>query len=187
MGNICTADQSKRLEEISEVPLQDRDENNENAELRPARAAPQTKGVDEDRRSELSHFEPPVFSKEELLMREFDEKIQLTGRYISEEEMQESIDQNVKNAEASIGPLKIPEEEQENFFSYGVFSRGPILFNNGTIYNGQWNYSGQRHGHGVFVRKDGSKYEGSWREDRIIGFGRFIDINGSYYEGKILL
>jgi hypothetical protein len=37
-----------------------------------------------------------------------------------------------------------------------------VKFTNGSIYNGEW-IAGKRHGRGVLIWEDGSRYEGEWR------------------------
>ena len=58
------------------------------------------------------------------------------------------------------------------------------FFKDGSIYKGEWNFSGLKHGFGIMVNSDNSMYEGSWVNDKIYGNGRYIDKSGNYYEGK---
>ncbi|OMJ76287.1 hypothetical protein SteCoe_24383 [Stentor coeruleus] len=61
--------------------------------------------------------------------------------------------------------------------------RGPVEIENGAIYTGEWNNDNQRHGFGVQVWNDGSKYDGMWKYDKAYGKGRLIHADGDVYEG----
>jgi hypothetical protein len=63
--------------------------------------------------------------------------------------------------------------------------RDPVLFKNGSKYEGEWNTSSnERDGRGVQVWADGSIYEGYWKNDRANGRGRLIHSDGDVYEGE---
>jgi len=56
-----------------------------------------------------------------------------------------------------------------------------------AIYYGEWEKSGnRRHGRGIQVWKDGSRYEGYWIEDKGNNKGKLVNPNGSIYEGEWL-
>ena len=65
-----------------------------------------------------------------------------------------------------------------------LISRGPYELDNGAIYVGEWTKDGLRHGKGLQIWKDGSKYEGYWRNDMANGKGRLIHSDGDVYEGE---
>ena len=67
-----------------------------------------------------------------------------------------------------------------------LIMRQPYELDNGAIYQGQWTKEGLRHGKGVQVWKDGSKYEGYWKNDMANGRGRLIHSDGDVYEGEWL-
>jgi hypothetical protein len=117
------------------------------------------------------------------IIQEFDLNVSNHGRYISEDEMLKHIDPNILKIEKIYGPFRVTTEEMQKFKN--VFDRPPILFNDGSIYKGQWNYSGNKHGYGVYIDRDGSKYEGYFVNGNISGRGRFINTKGDFYEGKI--
>ena len=62
--------------------------------------------------------------------------------------------------------------------------RGPYQLDNGAIYFGEWTRDGLRHGKGLQIWKDGSKYEGYWKNDMANGKGRLIHSDGDVYEGE---
>ncbi len=72
-------------------------------------------------------------------------------------------------------PLEPEDEELEN--------RGPYELDNGAIYIGHWSKAGLRHGQGIQLWPDGSKYEGYWKDDMANGRGRLIHADGDVYEG----
>ena len=74
----------------------------------------------------------------------------------------------------------------EEFASLDLVSRLPYKFDNGDIYNGQWNKDGLREGRGTLVWQDGSKYIGYWTNDQKNRKGRLIYANGDVYEGDWL-
>lgn len=112
----------------------------------------------------------------------FDLNVNSIGNIISEQEFENSIDPNVTEIEKIIGPMKINFIYNQKFRN--VFSKPPIRFNDeGTIYKGDWNYLGKKHGYGVLITKEGCKYEGFWKNDQLDGMGRFIEKRGNYYDG----
>ena len=54
-----------------------------------------------------------------------------------------------------------PESPREK----DVVTRGFYELDNGAVYHGQWTKNGLREGKGIQVWKDGSKYEGYWKND----------------------
>lgn len=70
--------------------------------------------------------------------------------------------------------------------SKNLIERGPYELDNGAIYVGEWTKEGLRHGKGLQIWKDGSKYEGYWKSDMANGKGRLIHSDGDVYEGEWL-
>jgi len=62
-------------------------------------------------------------------------------------------------------------------------SRGPFELDGDSVYVGQWSADGLREGKGVQMWKDGSKFEGFFKNDMAFGFGRLIHGDGDYYLG----
>lgn len=56
--------------------------------------------------------------------------------------------------------------------------------NDGAVYRGQIKQNGERHGYGIQIWPDGSKYEGNWRDDIRQGRGRLTNAEGDIYDGK---
>jgi hypothetical protein len=120
--------------------------------------------------------------EDKIFVKEFDENIIHHGNWIPPTEMTQYINANVQEVESTIGPYEIPKEDSKKH--QGAFETGPFLFKDKTIYSGQWSLSGKKHGYGVYIKPDGSKYQGLWSNDKIEGVGRYIDKNGNFYEGN---
>ena len=61
------------------------------------------------------------------------------------------------------------------------------IVDNGAQYYGYWNAdTDEREGCGVMIWEDGSRYDGSWRQNKANGAGRLIHADGDIYEGNWL-
>ena len=54
----------------------------------------------------------------------------------------------------------------------------------GSEYKGEWNRDGQRHGFGMLILTDGTKYIGEWVNGLCHGLGIMVFSDGSKYEGE---
>jgi hypothetical protein len=52
-----------------------------------------------------------------------------------------------------------------------------------SIYSGQVNLRGEKHGIGTQLSVNGIKYHGCWRNDNFTGWGRYIDSDGTFFQG----
>lgn len=119
----------------------------------------------------------------------FDERIKEFGKFSSVEEM---------NLHTSKKVLSIEENLKQNFnksyFNFNfdlydknnLFYKGVIHFDDNSFYQGTWNLNLKKHGKGIFVKSDGSKYVGEFDNDIINGKGYFIDVKGNLYIGEFL-
>ena len=57
---------------------------------------------------------------------------------------------------------------------------------NGALYSGEWDKNGKRHGRGVQLLPDGSKYIGYWIDDKANKKGKLVHRDGDIYEGEWL-
>ncbi len=103
---------------------------------------------------------------------------------------------NLKRAESLIGTkfdingykLYYNDENEINKlfnYNYGQIFNTKLLIISGIIpsfYTGQVNINNQRHGFGMLLKNDGSKYEGHWKNNIFNGWGRFIDYDGTLIE-----
>jgi hypothetical protein len=53
-----------------------------------------------------------------------------------------------------------------------------------SIYIGQVTFDNIRHGYGILIVKNGSKYKGYWNNGEFSGYGSVITYKGNYYEGS---
>ena len=103
---------------------------------------------------------------------------------VSEDEIRSKISKKVVEIEKILFEYIVSDKEKQQFLY--TFERSPILLKDDSIYSGTWNVKGQKHGYGVLISKDGSKYVGIFDCDTISGLGRYIDASGTFvYEGKI--
>jgi hypothetical protein len=86
----------------------------------------------------------------------------------------------VLGVEERYGKFVYPEEKDDKI---KVKLKSSVLLENKTVYTGYWNDNDQKHGKGVQIWPDGSKYEGYWKWDKANGYGRLIHADGDVYEG----
>ncbi len=59
-----------------------------------------------------------------------------------------------------------------------------VEYENKAMYYGEWSTTtNQRHGRGIQIWIDGSRYEGYWKNDRANVKGKLIHADGDIYEG----
>jgi hypothetical protein len=69
-----------------------------------------------------------------------------------------------------------------------VSLRECVEYENKAIYYGEWSTeSNQRHGRGIQIWVDGSRYEGYWKKDKANVRGKLIHADGDIYEGNLFL
>ena len=93
------------------------------------------------------------------------------------------------------GESKISDEEIKNLFSeypplndgVNVTLRKSVEYENKAIYYGEWNVAtNEKHGRGIQIWSDGSKYTGYWKNDKANKKGKLIHSDGDIYEGEWL-
>jgi len=60
-----------------------------------------------------------------------------------------------------------------------------ILYSDNKVYDCQFNKNWEKEGYGYMYFPNGSKFEGIFKEDRMLR-GRLINAEGDYYEGKLI-
>ena len=61
--------------------------------------------------------------------------------------------------------------------------RGIQVWIDGSKYEGYW-LNDKANKKGKLIHSDGDIYEGEWKDDKAEGFGKYIHIDGSKYEGE---
>jgi len=87
--------------------------------------------------------------------------------------------ESVKEIFQERGPFKFKKSELPKN-SKSLEKRTITQIDDKTYYLGEWNKNDSREGRGVLV-KDGSIYEGFWKNDNENGVGRFINQSGDVY------
>ena len=126
----------------------------------------------------------------------------------------EGDNENLENINSTSREEEITEQDMSYLFSnYPPLKDGvkvilkPLQFcENGIVYSGEWDEEGNKHGRGVQLYPDGSKYygywiknminikgklvhregdvyEGQWVDEKAEGYGVYISVNGTRYEG----
>ena len=75
-------------------------------------------------------------------------------------QMPDYSNQATRATEKEIIPFQYDEDESQ--YGTELIVRGPYELDNRAIYKGQWSKEGMRHGRGIQIWPDGSKYEGYW-------------------------
>ena len=71
-------------------------------------------------------------------------------------------------------------------FSKGIlFDNCIIVYSDISFYRGSVNIKNQRCGHGTLTDIEGVKFQGNWVDNKFNGWGRYIDTEGNFYEGKL--
>lgn len=87
----------------------------------------------------------------------------------------------VKEGEGALVQYQINEEilsKYEGSFEGNIMKgRCSILYSNNATYEG-FNEDGKRHGFGLFQWPSGEKYSGQWVDDKMQGYGVFVNIGG---------
>jgi len=84
-------------------------------------------------------------------------------------------------SERKMGAFIYPPLSDE---SIPKIKKNAVKLENNAIYIGEWNHKNERHGKGLQMWNDGSKYEGYWKNDKANGRGRLIHGDGDVYEGE---
>ncbi len=104
-------------------------------------------------------------------------------REVSIEDLKRKTSLNVLQVEGTLPPFERTCDDKYASLSHYP----PLLMPDDSIYYGQLNSSYMKHGYGIIIKSDGSKYEGYWDNDIQTGPGRFFDSKGNYYTGNIYL
>ena len=113
-------------------------------------------------------------------IKEFDEKLQSMGKYIPEEEFHKILNDINNNLYKPNDPF--PFESMNP----SPHKMKPIEFEQGNIYEGEWNENFEMDGYGKYLLKEENVLaEGIWEKGELKR-GRIFYPNGEFYEGEIL-
>ena len=101
---------------------------------------------------------------------------------------------NVSNTRfITVSNSKITQDEINRLFQKSpplkdgiqVELKQSVEYENRAIYYGEWEKNGtKRHGRGIQVWTDGSRYEGYWKQDKANVRGKLTHSDGDVYEGE---
>lgn len=96
---------------------------------------------------------------------------------------------NFKNYDADLLKKKSKVLKNNSITSYSVASNSKMItgsykYPDGSEYKGEWNNDGQRHGFGVLLLNDGTKYIGEFEFGLCHGLGVMSFADGSRFEGE---
>lgn len=64
-----------------------------------------------------------------------------------------------------------------------VVSKPIFVYKDNSVYQGEWNLKGEKCGNGIYIFKNGIVFIGSFYNDKINGYGKYIVSDKNYYEG----
>ena len=126
-----------------------------------------------------------ISNKEEIKqsyndLSEFNKNIINNGDYITEDDFNTFIPEEIKNF-IQKNPFEINQENMKSF----SFEVEPFQFTNGNIYKGKWNKNLEFNGSGkYYLSQEKIFIEGFW-ENGQLKFGRLFFPNGDIYKGEI--
>ncbi len=113
----------------------------------------------------------------------FDVKLKQIGEFVDDSILDDILRNYIKESEDQ---LEIYKQNKTYNKGFGNLISRPLnkLNFDDSYYKGQWSMDLKRTGFGISIKSDGSRYQGTWLNDNVNGYGRFTNINGNYYEGK---
>ena len=78
----------------------------------------------------------------------------------------------------------VPLDVQRPEDGIEVRAQPALKLENGSVYEGEWDKSGNQHGKGTLITEDGSKVVGCFKKGMLEGLGRMIVATGLVYEGE---
>ena len=119
-------------------------------------------------------------------IKNFDDNLKKIAEYVNDSELDDILRNHLKESEEILESFKA-QKIYVSKIPVGTLEKPLLkLFFDGSYYKGEWSIDIKRNGYGISITPDGSRYQGSWLNDSIHGYGRFTSINGNYYEGILL-
>lgn len=97
-----------------------------------------------------------------------------------------AIDPRIIETEKKLGEFVIEEKELIRYIEENKYrlKNCCLKYEDGSVYVGYFNKYWMREGYGILLLKDGSKYQGFFKENKMNGRGRLVGTKGDYYEGE---
>lgn len=96
------------------------------------------------------------------------------------------VNNKIIETEKQLGNLVIEEKELIEYIQQNKhrLRKECLKYEDSSIYMGYFNSYWEKEGYGVYILKDGSKYQGFFDKNKMNGRGRLVGIDGDYYEGE---
>lgn len=108
----------------------------------------------------------------------------IPGIIINSNRIKESTHINIVERENSLEKYTIDDRDLKFFAkNQNKIKKFTIEYPDKSLYSGTLNGKWEKHGFGVFILLDKSKYIGFFKNNMFHGKGRLIDIKGDYFEG----
>ena len=115
------------------------------------------------------------------LVTKFNNMIKNYAKYISYDDFHNMIKPDILEKEKNLDIINQENPKIKQFIDdTKIVDRPPLLFTDGVAYKGMWNINGQKEGFGILIDKEGNKYIGGRKEDKLNRYGRIISKNGEY-------
>jgi len=116
--------------------------------------------------------------------KDFDERLK-PGVEMAPGQVPGILSEKALEIENKLGKFQLNDSEK-GFILNPDLRKYTILYSDNKIYDSQYNKKWEKEGYGSLYFPDGSKFEGIFKEDRMVR-GRLINSEGDYYEGILII
>ena len=137
------------------------------------------KKIEKETLSNTENNNSKIENNSNNFLKEFNEKLKFIGKYISEEEFELMIPETANDF---IKKESFPFLQKQNILTYKM---SPVEFENGNIYNGNWNENIEMEGYGkYYLKEEKVLVEGIWEQGQL-KYARIFYPNDEFYEGEM--
>ena len=137
------------------------------------------KKIEKETLSNTENNNSKIENNSNNFLKEFNEKLKFIGKYISEEEFELMIPETANDF---IKKESFPFLQKQNILTYKM---APVEFENGNIYNGNWNENIEMEGYGkYYLKEEKVLVEGIWEQGQL-KYARIFYPNDEFYEGEM--